>query len=228
MKFAKPCFDVGLATETLDPMLSFWQTQVGTPFDEMLPLGGGKRQHRHDALGSVIKINHSRNPLPDNPPTGYQEVLIAREGISGIQHLTDPDGNQVALVEPGRDGIKQLALRIKVRSIEAHSRFYRDAFGLEEEPYSKGVAFRLGNGLLLLEKADDAPNDAQYEGKGWRYITFQIFNADEAHEKALASGGIEGMAPTTLGSTARISFVRDPDGNWIELSQRASLVGSLD
>jgi lactoylglutathione lyase len=32
----------------------------------------------------------------------------------------------------------------------------------------------------------------------------------------------------TLGSTARISMVRDPDGNWIELSQRASLTGSLE
>jgi lactoylglutathione lyase len=35
------------------------------------------------------------------------------------------------------------------------------------------------------------------------------------------------MAPITLGETARISFIRDPDGNWIELSQRASLVGPL-
>ena len=32
----------------------------------------------------------------------------------------------------------------------------------------------------------------------------------------------------TLGKTARISMVRDPDGAWIELSQRASIVGSLD
>ena len=38
----------------------------------------------------------------------------------------------------------------------------------------------------------------------------------------------EGTVPAvTLGKTARISFVRDPDGNWIELSQRASLTGPL-
>ena len=30
-----------------------------------------------------------------------------------------------------------------------------------------------------------------------------------------------------LGDTVRYSFVRDPDGNFIELSQRASLVGHL-
>jgi lactoylglutathione lyase len=44
----------------------------------------------------------------------------------------------------------------------------------------------------------------------------------------LAHGGREARAPVTLGSTARISMVRDPDGNWIELSQRASLTGSLE
>jgi lactoylglutathione lyase len=44
----------------------------------------------------------------------------------------------------------------------------------------------------------------------------------------LAAGGREALAPLTLGTTARISMVRDPDGNWIELSQRASIVGSLD
>ena len=38
----------------------------------------------------------------------------------------------------------------------------------------------------------------------------------------------EALAPLTLGTTARISMVRDPDGNWIELSQRASITGSLD
>lgn len=228
MEFAKPCFDVGLYTEQLDPMLTFWQQKVGTPFDHMVPLGGGKRQHRHDAHGSVVKINHSRTPLPDNPPTGYREVLIARDGVLGVKALSDPDGNNVALVEPGMHGVAQLAMRMAVRSVEAHSRFYRDAFGLVEVPYDNGTAFRLGQGLLLLEQADDAPSNAMNEGKGWRYITFQVFNADEAHVKALNAGGVEGMAPTTLGTTARISFVRDPDGNWIELSQRASLVGALD
>ena len=34
-------------------------------------------------------------------------------------------------------------------------------------------------------------------------------------------------APVTLGDVARISMILDPDGNWIELSRRASVVGSL-
>ena len=34
----------------------------------------------------------------------------------------------------------------------------------------------------------------------------------------------EGLAPVTLGEVARISMILDPDGNWIELSRRASIV----
>lgn len=35
-------------------------------------------------------------------------------------------------------------------------------------------------------------------------------------------------ASVTLGTTARVSMVRDPDGNWIELTQHASITGSLE
>jgi lactoylglutathione lyase len=65
-------------------------------------------------------------------------------------------------------------------------------------------------------------------GRGWRYITFQVFEVDKEHAAALERGAREAVAPITLGTTARISMIRDPDGNWIELSQRASIVGSLE
>ena len=81
---------------------------------------------------------------------------------------------------------------------------------------------------MLLELDPDAPTDADMRGHGWRYITFQVFKVDAEHAAVLARGGREALAPVTLGTTARISMVRDPDGNWIELSQRASITGSLD
>jgi len=37
-----------------------------------------------------------------------------------------------------------------------------------------------------------------------------------------------GFGGMDLSTPWRISVVRDPDGNWIELSQRASIVGSLN
>ena len=42
------------------------------------------------------------------------------------------------------------------------------------------------------------------------------------------AGGREGMAPVRLGDVAYISFVCDTDGNWIEISQRKSITGSLE
>jgi len=43
----------------------------------------------------------------------------------------------------------------------------------------------------------------------------------------IAAGVREASAPKTLGTTARISMVFDPDGNWIKFSQCASIVGTL-
>lgn len=226
MKLAKPCFDVGLHTNVGEPMLTFWREQAGLPYDHLLKVGKGQHQHRFDAMGSVVKVNNHRDALPDTPPTGYREVWLAHEGAE--QALTDPDGNKVRRVPTGHQGVTQLAMRMAVRSLEAHRNFYRDAFGFEEAPYEGGAAFKVGNGMLLLEESADAPSDATMQGKGWRYITFQVFKVDAEHESVLAAGGREAMAPTTLGTTARISMVRDPDGNWIELSQRASLVGDLN
>ena len=123
---------------------------------------------------------------------------------------------------------RQIAVRMGVRDLETHRRFYTDALGLVEEPYQDGAAFRAGETLLLVEQSADAPSDAQMAGKGWRYITFQVFKVDEEHARILEKGGREAVAPVTLGTTARISMVRDPDGNWIEISQRASIVGSLE
>jgi lactoylglutathione lyase len=59
-------------------------------------------------------------------------------------------------------------------------------------------------------------------------MTFQVFKVDAEHAHILAHGGREAVAPVTLGTTARISMVKDPAGNWIEISQRASITGSLD
>lgn len=228
MLLAKPRVDIGLSTNDLEPMLAFWRDEAKVPYDHLLKVRRGQDQHRHDALGSVLKVNHHADPLPDTPPSGYRELIIAQPGLEAPMALSDPDGDRVTLVPPGFEGVTQIGIRIAVRSLDAHRAFYRDALGLSEEPRAVGAAFRAGESLLILDESPDAPAEAEFRGKGWRYITFQVFKVDEDHARVLAAGGREAMPPTTLGTTARISMVRDPDGNWIELSQRASIVGSLD
>ena len=227
MDLAKPRVDIGLSTNDLEPMLAFWQGEAGIPFDHLLPIRRGQDQHRHDALGSVLKINHHAAPLPDTPPSGYLELLVARPGLDAPVSLVDPDGNRVSLVPPGHEGVTQIGVRLGVRDLAAHRDFYVRALGLAEEPRDEGAAFRAGETLLILTQDPEAPADAGFQGKGWRYITFQVFKVDAEHARVLEAGGREAMPPTTLGTTARISMVRDPDGNWIELSQRASITGSL-
>ena len=228
MRLAKPALDIGLATADIQPMLDFWTAEVGLSIDHVLAINRSVRQHRFDADGSVVKINENPAAPAVGEPSGYRELLLARPGLAGERRLHAPDGSLVRLVSPGTDGVEQLAVRLVVRDLQAHRRFYREALGLEETDWAGGTAFRAGRSLLLLEQTDDAPSDAQMTGPGWRYITFQVFRVDEDHARVLAAGGREARAPMTLGTTARISMVRDPDGNWIELSQRASIVGALD
>ena len=229
MNLAKPRIDIGFATNHAPAALAFWQNEIGLPFDHTQPIRRGYKQHRHDLCGSILKINQVYETLPDTPPSGYRELLIARDGISAREPMVDPDGNRVALVRKGMFGIERIGIRLGVRDVEAHRRFYTEALGLKQgEAAGAAMTFLAGDTVLILEAASDAPDDASFEGKGWRYITFQVFEVDREHAHVLAHGGREARAPVTLGSTARISMVRDPDGNWIELSQRASLTGSLE
>lgn len=227
MQLAKKVIDIGLSTNNLEPMLRFWQDDVALRFDHMLPVRRGQKQYRHDAMGSVVKLNHHMEPLPDAPQSGYRELIIAREGVETPRRLLDPDGNRVSLVPPGHEGVTQIGVGMGVRSLSEHRRFYGEILGFAEEPSSTGLAFRLGDSLLLLEEDGCATIDPMRQARGWRYITLQIAEIDLLHADLRSKGVREGFAPVTLGDVARISMVLDPDGNWIELSRRASIVGSL-
>jgi lactoylglutathione lyase len=224
MKLAKPHVDVGLYTVERDAMLAFWQERVGLPFQETLPAGRGVHQLRHGMNGSVMKINHSRDPLAEAGPSGYRELAIAREGLDAPVPLVDPDGNRVTLVPPGHDGVVGIGVTLAVRNGAAFHRFFSDGLGLEAEG---DAAYRCGDSLLRFAEAGDVCVDPPLRARGFRYLTIQVHEVDVEHTRLLANGGREMMEPTTLGKVARISFVLDPDGNPIEISQRASLVGPV-
>ncbi len=224
MKLAKPRIDVGLYTNRRDEMVAFWRDEVGLPYEELLPMGGGVQQHRLGLLGSVLKINHSRDPLPDEARAGYRELWIARPGLAAPRPLTDPDGNRVVLVPEGHESVARIALCVGAGDVGAFRAFYGRA--LELEPVGAN-GFRCGDSLLRVTADPGARPVGRMTGPGYRYFTVQVHDVDAEHAGILARGGAEGRAPLTLGRVARISFVRDPDGNWIEISQRASLTGPL-
>ena len=227
MQLAKSVIDVGLSTNNLEPMLRFWQQDAAVRFDHMLPVRRGQKQYRHDEQGSVIKLNHRTEPLPEAAPSGFRELIIAREGLREPRRMVDPDGNRVQLVPKGFDGVTQLGVAMGVRSLSEHRRFYGDILGFAEQSWSGGPAFRLGDSLILFEEDRAATVDPVRQARGWRYITLQISDIDAVHDELRGMGVREGLAPITLGDVARISMILDPDGNWIELSRRASIVGSV-
>ena len=135
MKLAKSVIDIGLSTNNLEPMLRFWQQDAAVRFDHVLPVRRGQKQYRHDEQGSVIKLNHHAEPLPDAAPSGYRELIIAREGLKTPRRMVDPDGNRVQLVPRGYDGVSQIAIAMAVRSLCAHRKFYGDVLGFAEQPW---------------------------------------------------------------------------------------------
>ncbi len=223
MDLAKPAIDIGLFTNQLEPMLSFWQTTVGIAFSELLPVGNGVRQHRHDIGRSVFKLNHVRDTLTPSAASGIRHLIIASSVVNAPQQMTDPDGNLLTMI-PQQSDTPPLSIHLVVSDLDSHRRFYGQALGLPENRHAE---FMGGETRLVLEQGDVTQDPVQL-GVGYRYMTLQIFDVLKTHAQVLANGGREGSAPRRLGEVAHISFVRDPDGNWIELSQRKSIVGSLD
>lgn len=220
MQLAKKQIDVGLYTNETEAMLEYWQAKVGLRFEEMVPLGQGVRQHRHDMMGSVLKLNSARDPLQPAKPSGYRELWIASTDVAEPETLWDPDGNAIRLVLPGYSNVTGIALKLAVSSAARFHEFYGRVMQLQ--PAAKDT-YRVGDSLLMFEEHAKVAQNNPMRAKGYRYFTIQVVDVDAEHARLVERGATEGMAPVTLGETARISFIRDPDGNWIELSQRASL-----
>ena len=223
MNFAKPALDVGLYTNNLEPMLTFWRDTVGLESTEMLPVGGGVRQHRHAIGDTILKVNHAREPMAPAAASGIRALTIATPERSAAE-LTDPDGNVVNLVAPGSGGVHQIEVTLAANDVSRSERFYADALGFEA---LGGGVLACGASRIRLQPGEVAADPAQ-RAPGYRYLTVQVYDVVAEHARALGAGADEGMAPVKLGDVAYISFIRDPDGNWIEISQRKSLVGSLD
>jgi lactoylglutathione lyase len=224
IKLAKKHIDVGLYTNETEAMLEFWRTQVGLRFEEVLPLGQGVRQHRHPMNGSVLKLNSVRDPMPAAKHPGYRELWIASPDVQEPVALSDTDGNVIRLVLPGYSSVTGIALKLVVSNAQSFREFYGRVMQLQSAGKD---TYRCGDSLLMFEQQRGAAQDNPLRAKGLRYFTVQVVDLDREHATLLERGAVEGMAPITLGEIARISFIRDPDGNWIELSQRASLTGPL-
>lgn len=221
MRLAKPHLDLGLFTNDINAHQQFWGETVGLRLDHELRLSPGILQHRYDAHDSVIKVNHFAEPFAPLPPSGYTGLTIARADAPAWSG-PNPGGEMVHLVPPGTDGVVGIGITVQTPDPDRMMKFYLEA--MEFERAGENVA-RCGDSLLFVTEGAGGSVTEDFIGPDFRYLTVQIFDADEACDAIVRRGGTLGRKPVTHGEVARYGFVLDPDGNWIEISARASLTG---
>lgn len=220
IKLVKPALDVGLYTNRVDEARAFYEGELGIAYNHLLKAGRGVHQHRLDldTNGAVLKLNAARDPLPD-APTGYVGLAIvgARPRV-----LHDPDGLPVEIVE-ALPGGAQVRITVASADVLAHERWFAQGLGASQVGESQ---FLLGSTLIELD-ADGQPYTDTLFARGFRYLTVQVADVAAEHRRLVEMGFESATEPIRLGDVAAISFVRDPGGNWLEISQRASLTGEL-
>src|SRR5271168_572827 len=145
MELAKQFVDVGIFTNRLDEMRAFYGERIRLPCEELLPVGGGVRQYRYGLLGSVLKINHARDPLPPRIAGGYRKLSISDLRTSMPLSMQDPDGNDVELVPTGQHGVNQIEIHMEVTDETAFENFYAGALNAERLGVGR---FKLGETII--------------------------------------------------------------------------------
>jgi lactoylglutathione lyase len=176
--------------------------------------------------GSVLKVNASREPLAHSW-SPYRSFKVADPAATSSRSVRSPDDVPVTIVPLGENGVTGIEIVYAVADGEAQRRFLGDV--LDADEFEPG-RFRLGTTVLSVEESPLAPpaQTSPMRVRGFTYMTIQVHDCNAEHERAVKAGATDAMSPRVLGTTARISFIRDPAGGWIELSQRANLVGHLD
>lgn len=221
MSLAKSVIDVGYFTEDLAKTLDFWRIEVGLDYEPPVKFNDGLTQYRHKLGDSIIKINTSKNLLNNNPGR-YAKLVIAREGQTTPETVFDPDGNEIMFVPPGYNSVTGVGICIKTSRIELYKKFYQD--DLECAAISDNT-FQLGDSIIFLEKDPNASRARHWVDKGLRYFTIHVRQIDNTYAALMDAGVEPGEAPYSIGKIARISFIKDPDGRWVEVAQRVSLAG---
>lgn len=132
---------------------------------------------------------------------------------------------------------------LSVADLDAQVAWYCEAFGLRETtpfsipPLSLRGTFVVGvPGLAieLLERAGSVPGIQaadQAEAlltRGYGHICIRVDDVDTTHARLLGLGASERLAPQASPEPGvRMSFVSDPEGNLIELLDRAGSVGQV-
>ncbi len=219
---SKPFVDIGLFTNRGAAMRSFYAEVLGLAVMDDLDIEPGYVLHRFDARGSALKLNVLDDPLPARR-TNLTRMVWPEEGRTAVERVLDPDGNVVERVPMGHLDVTQAGIVARLPSLAAVESFASGALGAERLADDR---YRLGNTTLLFEVDPAVPRTGPLESTGFTYTTVHVTDTVAAHAHLVANGCTEAIPPTPFGDITTYSFVRDPAGNWIEISRRADLAGA--
>lgn len=216
MDLAKDRLDVALISDRPE-VSAFYRDEAAVPLEEVLPLQSGWDQYRHTLAESVLKVN-IRTDRKLEGRSAISEIVAVGEAVG--EH-TDPDGTRLTVVAPGGD-VEQILIRMAGPDPDAVLRFWTETMGWERADEQTA---RCGRTLIRPAEGPAADRVGIGTSRGWNYLTVQVQDCDGEHAAVLARGAEEVLAPRTIGDIARFSFVCDPDGTLLEISERRSLTG---
>ncbi|MCI4368063.1 MAG: VOC family protein [Thermoplasmata archaeon] len=121
---------------------------------------------------------------------------------------------------------------IRVTDLERSVKFYTGALGLKERKRGKMSHGGLWVGLIdpvtsvsleLNWYPPDSPFHSPYTpGEGLDHIGFEVPDAKATIRAVIAAGGELAVAPWLEDGRYWIGFVKDPDGNWLEIQGLAT------
>jgi catechol 2,3-dioxygenase-like lactoylglutathione lyase family enzyme len=133
---------------------------------------------------------------------------------------------------PGAPTPGRLQVGIVPHNLAASLAFYRDVLGLTYTGTRPALEhrtlhlFSLGTATVkLLETAQPPPRRSDAgpyaETEGIRWLTLDIADLDPLIERCRAAGARLQLEPMEIRAGLRVAIVEDPDGNAIELVERA-------
>jgi catechol 2,3-dioxygenase-like lactoylglutathione lyase family enzyme len=165
----------------------------------------------------------------------YARLSLPEGSALKVAFASDADGNALELVglpKPAGDRFTaRVQVGLTVADIARSRHFYGELLGLKEEPEMKlpksmGVVgntrygFVCGATTIKFWSRGELPvkTGAPARRTGIRSITAAVSDVDATCAELRARGVTIKSEPQDFGGIARIAFIVDPDGNWIELA----------
>jgi catechol 2,3-dioxygenase-like lactoylglutathione lyase family enzyme len=166
----------------------------------------------------------------------HASLAVGDASLYRIEVTKDPEGNVIELIglhtAAGEARTDRMQIGLTVADVERSRRFYGGTLGLPEEPAMQvggeigtRYGFKWGTTTIKfwsLPQELPVQTGAPTQRAGLRMVTALVEDVDTAHAELVAKGVPIALPPTDLGGAARIMFMTDPDGNWLELAQRIS------